>query len=321
MIDTLLNFFNDIKKFDYWNKLWKKKIVSDSKGMILRIYERKFRNNDEIKEIIKDNKNNVLHIKEYRYDDKGLLNKVLYKNGNGSIEYVNEIKYDKDYNIILITGENCIEDSSLYKICEYDNDGKIISDELVERRAKKQPMILTKNQYEYNGEGLLVKVKASKNVEVTEEYTYDVDKTLLNILFKDNNRIIGKIGFVYKNNLLNNTKLRDSITFKEVDYNGEIKDKFYGKYQYDDLNRIITDFRPFQIKGVYEENKINNFNIVFSKENYCYNDKINEYCRIVEEDEEGNIRQECFYGDKDEISKIVFMRNGKITYVNEYVYE
>lgn len=326
MIDNLLEFFNDIKTIDLLKRLWIKKIVTDSKGLIFRIYERKYRDK-EVKEICKDNKNNVLNIKEYRYDDSGCLFKVVTKDSNGSIEYVNEIYYNDENNINEIYSKSYKEDIVFSQICEYDNEGKIVCDELIRKNNKKKDEVISKNEYTYDEDGFLVKVKKSENTDILEEYYYDMDKNIIEILYKDEtDNLIGRIGYAYREQLLSglndNRKIKTSINFKGIDNLGNIKDKFYGEYQYDDKNRILIDFKPIRIKGNYDEKNIKNFEIVFLKEKHQYEEKEGEIrYKTILEDDEGNIKQQCFYSEEGRINKIAYLDNGKVTYTNEYVYE
>lgn len=322
MIDNLLDFFNDIKHINLWDNLWKKKIVTDSKGLITRLYERKFRSN-EVKEICKDNKNNVLNIKEYRYDEDGILTKVVTKNSKGSIEYVNEIVYDEKLNIKEIYGKGFTE--NIIQFCEYDAQGKIVCDELIRRIDKTQSEIISKNEYDYDEEGLLLKVKKSENTDIIEEYIYDADKNVLEIAYRDRkNNIVGQIGYAYKDILLQgieNIRVKSSINFKGINKGNKVVDKFHGEYDYDDKHRIITDFTPVKIKGVYGEESIKDFDILFLKERYVYEKNEDTSSKTILEDEKGKVKQQCYYNEEGKISKVVHFDNDNIVQINEYIYE
>ena len=176
MTEKLIGFFEEIKDFTFWKGQWIKKLVYDGKGTLRGIYERKFRDK-EVKEICKDNNKKVLNIKEYRYGDEGLLNKIVVKNGDGTIEYINEVIYDKEDNISEIHTTTLERKIRFSRILKFNKD----------RTLKDEDFKIDKD-----------KVDVDSIDNVSSEWMFNLDKSLIQVVYKDERVILFKFSYAIR---------------------------------------------------------------------------------------------------------------------------
>ncbi len=215
MTEEMLKFFNEIMTKNIWKYLWMKKITFNEEKKILGIEERKI-TLKEVKEVLKNNKNKVVLIKEYRYDDGELLNKIVVKKADGTIDFTNEIFYDKNRNINRIVSKTNCEKRPLIKEIKVNNNN--IEERLFMKLDKKETTIF---QRLYDGEE---EKEYQSNDKLKESYEMDIDRDILEIVYDDDENNIGKISYCFNDVFVNLNGKFSNYKLKikgQGDFNGE----------------------------------------------------------------------------------------------------
>lgn len=215
MTEEMLKFFKEIMTKSIWKYLWMKKITFNKEKKILGIEERKI-TLKEVKEVLKNNKNKVVLIKEYRYDDGELLNKIVVKKADGTIDFTNEIFYDKNKNINRIVSKTNCEKRPLIKEIKVNNNN--IEERLFMKLDKKETTIFQRLYEGEEGKGY------QSNDKLKESYEIDIDRDILEIVYDDDENNIGKISYCFNDVFVNINGEFSNYKLKikgQGDFNGE----------------------------------------------------------------------------------------------------
>lgn len=194
----------------------------------------------------KNNFSNFTTIKEYKYDQNNNLTAIIIKEvlNNGKVNsYSNDsARYDYKNRIILA--------ADIFRCNKYVYDDSDQISKIIE--VKRDGSEFEKN-YEYEN-GLLTKIyfnnfnkKLNRDVRTDIRYHYESNKISL-IETYYNNEIVGKIEYVYQNNLL---KYKKEYSFKEKD---DFRFKIETSYNYDGKYLVINNNEGKKLTYEFYEN-------------------------------------------------------------------
>jgi hypothetical protein len=201
-------------------------------------------NNRLVKKSYFNNNNGVKKISYFEYANNKLTKETVYKSIN-SIDYIRLYNYNSYDSISSVI---CYRDSVEFSKITYDyNDAR---KKLLEKQYSNDNLI-TKNTYEYNTDGVLLKIKtfdSNDSLQSLKMYSFFLDNItkitnygseynyLGNDVFKydDKNQIINAYHYGPSYNLINYEigEFENSLLSKKTIYNNEDKPVSYNVYKY-----------------------------------------------------------------------------------------
>ncbi len=246
------------------------------------------------KKIIGDANSSIFRICERKFRDNEV--KEIFKDSKNNVIYIKEYRYD--------------EVGYLFKIVMKDSNASIeYINEIVYDEDYNIKCICGINQYEDYTLYSIFEYKDEKIIkeQLVKKYSRNKDEILLSYEYVyndyDNIEIISTDSGVYKDYHYNLSK-----NIVEVTYKGE-KGLIIGIMGY--------AFREFIIKDLSKQEKYESF--IVPKGLALPRDFVRDDNSLFTKIEK--LKDQCYYNENGDISKIIYTQDGKVNYVSEYIYD